>query len=343
LALLAYAGAFAVTWQVARGADRWVDGYLLCGIVIGGAALWFMALQAFVLHAFCPYCVAAHTIGLVIAVLFFRHYRALRPKLAGAAARPMAPVWVAGFVALGILVSGQFLLRPSGVVQVSLPAAPAGASPATRDARFIELPGNQGRVPVTELPVVGARDSTNVVFCLFDYTCAYCRTLHGMLRRQLPPFTNNLAFVLLVTPLSTNCNPSIPRTPPQHKDACDYAQVALAVWRARPDLFFDYHEWLLASNAPPSLESMRSEAEKRVGADKLGKALTDPWIGEALRRNGRIYAEIYRTHKGDMLPELITPNRVTFGTFSRPAFLDRVLREAVGLPSMGTNPVTKSP
>src|SRR5687768_16247999 len=34
-----------------------------CAVLVLGAALWFVALQAFVLHRFCPWCMAAHISG----------------------------------------------------------------------------------------------------------------------------------------------------------------------------------------------------------------------------------------------------------------------------------------
>ena len=40
-----------------------------CSVLVLGAALWFVALQAFVLHRFCPWCMTAHTCGAVAAIL----------------------------------------------------------------------------------------------------------------------------------------------------------------------------------------------------------------------------------------------------------------------------------
>src|SRR6185503_10237442 len=40
-----------------------------CAVLVVGAALWFVALQAFVLHRFCPWCMAAHLCGAIGAVV----------------------------------------------------------------------------------------------------------------------------------------------------------------------------------------------------------------------------------------------------------------------------------
>jgi hypothetical protein len=40
-----------------------------CAVLVLGGALWFVALQAFVLHRFCPWCMAAHVCGAIAAVL----------------------------------------------------------------------------------------------------------------------------------------------------------------------------------------------------------------------------------------------------------------------------------
>lgn len=40
-----------------------------CSVLVLGAALWFTALQAFVLHRFCPWCMTAHACGALAAIL----------------------------------------------------------------------------------------------------------------------------------------------------------------------------------------------------------------------------------------------------------------------------------
>ena len=53
-----------------RALDRilWPLMLFLSGCIVG-AALWFCILQAFVIHAFCPWCTALHLLGCLLAVL----------------------------------------------------------------------------------------------------------------------------------------------------------------------------------------------------------------------------------------------------------------------------------
>ena len=50
-----------------------------CLVLLGGTVLWFVGLQAFVLHRFCGWCVAAHVIALATIVLGWRALRRMRP------------------------------------------------------------------------------------------------------------------------------------------------------------------------------------------------------------------------------------------------------------------------
>lgn len=52
--------------------DAW-RGLLPLGAFLTGAAIWFIALQSLVLRSFCPYCLAAHLCGLLIAGFIFRY------------------------------------------------------------------------------------------------------------------------------------------------------------------------------------------------------------------------------------------------------------------------------
>src|SRR5262245_5787066 len=72
LALLAYAGVLCATFAISRGAlplHRPAARALLTGlaVTIAGSAGWFVGVQVFVLRSVCPYCMAAHTLGLIAA------------------------------------------------------------------------------------------------------------------------------------------------------------------------------------------------------------------------------------------------------------------------------------
>ena len=103
LATLCFVGA-GVPVKVRRAAWSIVT---LLALMAGGAAVWFMFLQLFVLHGLCLYCVTVHLTGMVILTVVLL-------------TRPLPANWMlrlSGVAMLGIgtLVAGQVLVEPGQV------------------------------------------------------------------------------------------------------------------------------------------------------------------------------------------------------------------------------------
>ena len=72
-------------------------------LVAGGAAIWSVYLQAAVVEQVCPYCLAAHACGILIAVLLLLNLRVAAPRFTWT-----TPA-LAGAVGVSILVAGSSL------------------------------------------------------------------------------------------------------------------------------------------------------------------------------------------------------------------------------------------
>jgi uncharacterized membrane protein len=123
-ALLVYIAVLVLTFRLGSGLEpekqRSVWPWLLAGaVLLSGAALWFIGLQMFALHTFCPFCMTGHTLGLVAAIILFAN-APIRP----APEKPWQQekqVWlspgiahkfaVAAVIALAVLAAGQTLHR----------------------------------------------------------------------------------------------------------------------------------------------------------------------------------------------------------------------------------------
>ncbi len=83
---------------------------LPCSVLVLGAALWFIALQAFVLHRFCPWCMAAHACGGLAAILLLtripvtdaRNRREKDPAVSRPAMMKLAVAAVIGVALVGV-------------------------------------------------------------------------------------------------------------------------------------------------------------------------------------------------------------------------------------------------
>ena len=342
-------------------------GLVMLATMVAGAALWFVGAQVWLIGAVCPYCVAAHACGLVAAAILLCSLCAHSSPARGRPRRASAVL--AGLGSLGVLIAGQAWYEPATHKLRTLPGAlashppppvpatnalPAAPSPAPSSVatnsppspppaappltvpppvprRLLTLHGGQFEIDLREVPLLGSPDAPHTVVSLFDYTCQHCRTLHHYLAEVLATFSNELAVVCLPVPLNTNCNPVVRRNLPAHTNACEYAQLALAVWRTNRAQFRAFDAWLFEGAAPPSPEAARERAEGLVGLEALPLALADPWIGAQIRRNGALYKKNYETTGSSRMPQLMFGSQISEGRMRGAEDLFGLLESQLGL------------
>lgn len=128
---------------------RWLWSGLTTGFVAAGlVAFWFMGLQIFALQHICPYCIAVHTCGLILAgttLLSPRISSTIRLKSVGN-----------GLIAASLLIVSQLLTKQEPTFQIVVPdyVTPAAGSPETSefsapDAEFA-APGEEFSAPSEE-------------------------------------------------------------------------------------------------------------------------------------------------------------------------------------------------
>ena len=301
------------TWKPRR------DLFAALAVCLGGAALWFLLLQVFALHSFCPWCLASHACGVLTSIGLLAASRHL-PRLSA------APGWILGSGTLAALVAAQILGPAPANFRVenlrSLPPADTTAAPD------FTLAGGAPRHGSHPLPRLGPPTSVTVkasVALYFDYTCPSCRTLQQHLDALLAAYPGQISVVLLPVPLDRSCNPFLPSDVPGKPGACDLARLALAAWLAAPDRFPTIHATLFAAAAEPA--AARDRVATLTGRESLERALADPWLDEVLRANVsdyRLLAE--RVHA---LPKLVlNGKRIVHGVPpSREVFLASMRRE----------------
>ena len=160
---------------------------------------------------------------------------------------------------------------------------------------------------------------------LFDYTCHHCRLMHGHLKQAHQSFSNQLAIVSLPMPLDADCNPLVKLTPAPHVNACQYARIGLAVWRAKREVSEEFDDWVFAPERPLSVDQVRQHAETLVGKERFERALGDEWLGRQLQQDVDVFrANQQVTHKGAM-PQLIVGGAISVGEMTRVDDLYRLL------------------
>jgi uncharacterized membrane protein/protein-disulfide isomerase len=287
-------------------------GLTALATAIAAAAVWFVGLQLIVLRAVCPWCMAEHGVGIVLAGLVAVLWRRTRSPSARdideidhpSDAVPVRADWSIGLgIAAAVLFAVvQVMLGGSGSTVARLPGDRNADSGPGPDRQVAVLNGRLV-VDVRQAPHIGNPDAPHVLVLLFDYCCPHCRATHGFLAEGLQRYPDQYVIVLLPMPLDTDCNPSVSETEPRFEEACDLARLALAAWSVNPEAFGEFDRWLFEPERPRALTEARQHAESLVDPALLQAALADPAI------DARIAADVaaYVQSGAQTIPVLLSP------------------------------------
>lgn len=270
---------------------------ILCGAVTG-SAVWFIYLQHSMIHAFCPYCMTAHVLGIVISVLTV-----------------IWCVWQkAGHIGLNIC-AGIMLAVILAVVQfVTTPRSLAERGFTDEQLRYPNP---------AEMPIIGNPDAKHLVTLLFDWQCSHCRKLHLQLPEAVSQLGDSIAVVCCPVSMSRECNPHMPQGIDRFRGSCQFMRIGLAVWRTDRTKYAEYEQWFMGTDIneawhPRTVDEATSKAQELIGPEALDVALRDRWfdrytdtVNEFFGRTSRgtvaaIPRFIYNGHI--LIPEADTPS-----------------------------------
>ena len=290
--------------------------------ILTGGVIWFVSVQLWILHHLCPWCLAAHVIGVIVVVLGVAQGNSERSFI-----RSMS----VGAVATGLLIVFQVFgptptthrVEEATSSQVSAPIHARGSG------RKIEF-NNGGKIYDRDsLPSIGSSKAPQVLVEYFDYQCASCRIMRGFLDSLIAKHPDQIALLVLPMPLDGACNHQLTSAESIHPGSCQLARVALAVWRVEPAKFPEIHRALFAEPAPAEAEAMQL-ASALVSRERLQDALKDPWIDELLAAD--IEDWISFSSKTSQLPKvLIRGTRLLHGLPSGEADFIQVMERELGL------------
>ena len=289
-------------------------------VMVLGAALWFTALQVFVLQRYCPWCLTAHACGAVAAVLLLLRVpvseaRERREKDPGVSSDRLVKFSALALVAVAALGVAQ-TFAPGKTYSVTVmpeTTKPAPSTPSTPSARVLEVFGGRVKLNLAEVPLWGSPNAPQQLISLFDYTCSHCREMHERVEAVQKSFSNRLAVISLPMPLDAQCNSLIKRTHPKQLNACQYARLGLAVARAKPDAIQAYDNWFFTPATPPPLVEATNQAVRLVGAEALAKALIDPVIEKTLTASMRLFEISAVEYKNGNMPQFMIGTNIFSG------------------------------
>lgn len=189
------------------------------------------------------------------------------------------------------------------------------STPIAQDSEMFKLQigGASFEFNPNEVPVLGDAKAPYKILSLFDYTCHYCREMHHHILDLVGIYSNRLCIVNLPMPLDANCNPLFPRTPRAHINACEYAKIGLAVWRANRSAHSEFEKFVFEGENPPPLEKVRAYAENLVGKDNLDKAIIDPWVSTIIKTTTSIFSTNALYLSQGQMPQIIIGTNLICG------------------------------
>lgn len=297
-------------------------------IFILGSALYFTGLQFFVIKSLCKFCLTTHILASIAGILSWQKLKSA-PFLGSASNfyTASAFVWVFGIVMQWVLPGPDQNTQISQnenplVVTTNTPPVIENqvtnvveSIPQDRRSRITTTYG----LDVENLPLIGKESAKRIEIVLVDYTCKYCRSLHKSLvdiTKQLP---DQYAFILLPMPLDSECNKALARrgfkTQKSHLDACEYARLALALYKTDPAAFLYWDNEVMSQVPFPRFSAALEKALLKVDADVMKRHLTSAWVQKQLDISSTIYESHYSTFGKGSMPQLILNGKPHFTPF----------------------------
>lgn len=295
-------------WTGAQEQQFLFHAILVVSGAIIGCAIWFIWLQSHMIRAFCPYCMTAHILGIVISVL--------------------SVIWCIGQktrrIVLNILI-GVLIAAALGVVQfTTTPRSLAERGFVNEPLRYPDP---------KEMPIIGSPDAKHKVTMLFDWQCAHCRRTHIMLPDAVNQLCDSIAIVCSPVSMSRECNPHISPGIDRFAGSCTFMRIGLAIWRTNPDAYWEYENQffgtdLVQSWNPPTVEQATAMAEQLIGKDRLEKSMQSRWMENYIWTVNELFG---RTSKGttSAIPRLIYNGKIMIPEADNPSALASLIREMV--------------
>jgi hypothetical protein len=121
--------------------------------------------------------------------------------------------------------------------------------------------------------------------------------------------------------MEMQCNPLITNKEASHAGACTIARMALGVAELRPDLFNNFHDWLMADKeAPPQQSVVVSRAYHSVEPGRLSELSQSKQLDKRIAEYINLYSRLGRqadAGKGFGLPVQILGDQIVTGSVEK--------------------------
>jgi uncharacterized membrane protein len=299
-------------------------------LMIVGGALWFTAIQAFVLKTFCPWCCTTHAVA-SLGVLFL--WLGLRSAGGSKFATRSRGLVAAGAAAVSLTVTAIAQWKaPEPVSEAISGEAEVAVVQIKAENREFVTVHDTYQLSTSELPAMGnAKTAEHVAVGFFDFSCKHCRSLNKVLKPIQAEFGNRLA--ILKVPAFFNQN------------GAKIQKLMLPVLREAPEVYEEVGNALYNETLQAKAAVVRAEFVKRFGKEQLDGILAthSKWAEELLAESQSIRNENKKVTKNGKLPQLIVGKSIEVGNKSDPGHYYQLFADHFGLKRENVPELTVSP
>ncbi|MFI4860712.1 MAG: vitamin K epoxide reductase family protein [Phycisphaerales bacterium JB063] len=298
------------------------------GVVLLGAAAWYIALQALLIGAWCPYCLAGHGIGAVLGLVL----------LSALPLRRMTVPFGVGVPAVMLLMALQVLMPATKEYGIVVPSD-KDYDLTDEAGRQLGVLGGLLKIDADDTPHTGPTEGESVVVLFLDYACPHCREAHEMIDEQRP---NHPGLVVFALPLSLHetHNPHIPIDNERFGHSYELALLSMAVWRHAPNDWPEFDAWLFSGSEsldgeymwPRTLAAAEQYAGELIGPERVASAYDDADLVAEYQRNLEALGHVLKMSPDAVpgLPIAIAPfaSGAIYGRFDEADLLAAILEDA---------------
>ena len=289
--------------------------------LVVGAALWFAAVQVLILKAFCPWCCTTHAFAVAgTALLAFSRGTApspARPLIAGSLAFP----------ALAVMITLQaFGTGPDQSQRVSI----GNAGVQQGENHLLILHGGEFILDPEKLPVLGSPRARHAVVALGDYTCGFCRKLHGQLQQTVRAYPEGELCVIEL-PVARDAK------------AEEIQKIMLSLWKSNPNTRATLERDIYERRLPIEPGPIREAASALIGEKAVQASLLvhGPWAEKQIALASRVLEANTRVTGKAHLPQLIVGEEVNIGASRELSTYVELFASNLGLVAPGEEALTR--
>ncbi|QDV41327.1 Vitamin K epoxide reductase family protein [Stieleria neptunia] len=180
---------------------------------------------------------------------------------------------------------------------------------------------NGTKLDTASWPLLGNSDAQFVLVEMYDYTCPHCQRTHATIEKVRKQYGDRLAVITLPVPLDGKCNPTIRSTHASHRESCELAKLAIAVWLTDRSQFDGFHHYLF--DAKPGYAQAMAKAKTIVAGDKLDEHLRSTLPGDFIKQ----HIKLYQKAGAGTIPKFLFPKATTAGSIESPDALIRLINQ----------------